>query len=102
MTSTLSVPLNIVVTAKVHEIEGGGFWAEVPCFPGCVAQAGTMEALRENILRAIEDWLAESPVKTEAEARHLATIQGSHELLDESYPQPYDYRPPPSWSDEDE
>src|SRR4051794_9326620 len=101
MTSTLSVPLNLVITAKVHEIEGGGFWAEVPHFPGCVAQAETMEALAENLRQAIGDWLAESPVKTEAEAGQLAAIQGSDELRDESYPQPYDYLPPPSWSDED-
>ena len=31
MTSTLSVPFQIL--AEVHEIEGGGYWAEVRAFP---------------------------------------------------------------------
>ena len=100
MTRTLSVPLEII--AEVHEIEGGGLWAEVPRFPGCVAQAETIEALKENLVQAVEDWLARSPVKTEVEARQLAEIQGSSEIVDESFPQPYGYRPPPSWTDEGE
>ena len=53
MTCTLSVPLQII--AEVHEIDGGGYWAEVPRFPGCVAQAETIEALKENIVQAVED-----------------------------------------------
>jgi len=100
MTWTLSVPLQIL--AEVHEIEGGGYWAEVPRFPGCVAQAETIEALKENIIQAAEDWLNGLPVKTEDEARQLAEIQGSSKLVDESFPQPYTYLPPRSWIDEDE
>ncbi len=100
MTCTLTVPLQII--AEVHEIDGGGYWAEVPRFPGCVAQAETIEALKENIVQAVEDWLNGSPAKTEDEARQLAEIQGSSQPLDESFPQPYSFRPPPSWTDEDE
>jgi len=100
MTRTLSVPLQII--AEVHEIEGGGYWAEVPRLPGCVAQAESIEALEENIAQAVEDWLNGSAVKTEAEARQLAEIQGSSKLVDDSFPQPYGYVPPPSWNDEDE
>ena len=100
MTSTLSVPIEI--TAVVHEIEGGGYWAEVPCFPGCVAQAETLETLRRNILLAIGDWLAVSPAKTEEEAGQLAAIQGNNAPVDRAFPQPYDYLPPPSWTDDDE
>jgi len=100
MTCTFSVPLQIL--AEVHEIEGGGYWAEVPRFPGCVAQAETIEALKENIVQAVEDWLNGLPVKTEDEARQLAEIQGSSKLVDETFPQPYSYLPPPSWIDEDE
>ena len=100
MTATLSIPIE--VTAVVHEIEGGGYWAEVPCFPGCVAQSETLEALRGNLLLAIGDWLAAAPVKTEAEAKQLAAIQGSRVPGDQSFPQPYDYLPPASWTDEDE
>jgi predicted RNase H-like HicB family nuclease len=100
MTTTLSVPIE--VTAVVHEIEGGGYWAEVPCFPGCVAQAESLEVLRRNLLLAIRDWLAESPIKNEDEAKQLAAIQGSTVPVDQSFPQPYNYRPPASWTDEDE
>jgi predicted RNase H-like HicB family nuclease len=100
MTSTLSVPLEIL--AEVHEIEGGGYWAEVPRFPGCVAQAETIEALKANLVEAVEDWLNGSPEKTAREARQLAEIQGSSQPIDESFPQSYRFRPPPSWTDEDE
>jgi hypothetical protein len=41
-------------------------------------------------------------VKTEDEARQLAEIQGSSKVIDESFPQPNSYLPPPSWIDEDE
>jgi len=100
VTRTLSIPIEII--AEVHEIEGGGYWAEVPRFPGCVAQAETIETLKENIAQAVEDWLTASPVKTEDEARRLAQIQGSSTIVEESHPQPYRYLPPPSWIDEDE
>jgi predicted RNase H-like HicB family nuclease len=100
MTCTLSVPLQII--AEIREIEGGGFWAEVPRFPGCVAQAESIETLRENIVQAVEDWLSGSAVKTEDEARQLVRIQGSGEPVDGTFPQPYDYLPPPTWTDADE
>lgn len=100
MTSTFTVPIEVV--AVVHPIQGGGFWAEVPCFPGCVAQAETLETLKENIRQAIDDWMADAPVKTEEEARQLAAIQGRSEPVNKEFPQPYRYLPPPSWADEDE
>ena len=77
-------------------------WAEVPRFAGCFAQAETIEALKANIIQAVEDWLNGSPAKTEDEARQLAEIQGSSQPVDESFPQPYAYQPPPSWTDEDD
>lgn len=100
MTTTLSVPVEIV--AVVHEIEGGGFWAEAEGLPGCIAQAETLEALRENLLLAITDWLAETREKTEREAKGLAAIQAGKAPVDGSFPVPYDYHPPPSWTDDDE
>ena len=99
MISTLSVSVHIL--ADVHEIEGGGYWAEVRRFPGCIAQAETLDALKENLVQAIEDWLNESPQKSEAEARQLAEIQGCTPL-DEAYPQPNPYQPPDSWTDDNE
>ncbi len=100
MTSTLSIPLEII--AVVHEIDGGGYWAEVPRFPGCVAQAETLEMLKHNIVQAVEDWLPGPSVMTEDEARQLAEIQGSTEPVDQTFPQPTDYRPPPGWNDDDD
>jgi predicted RNase H-like HicB family nuclease len=100
MSSTLSVPFQFL--AEVHEIEGGGYWAEVMRFPGCVAQADSIEELKRNIAQAVDDWLNGSPIKTEEEARKLAEIQGRSKPTDEWFPQSYAYLSPPSWTDEDE
>lgn len=94
--------LHIEIVAEVHEIEGGGYWAEVPRVPGCIAQAETIDALRQNIIQAVDDRLNGMPVKTEDEARQLAEIQGTSTLVDELFPQPNHYLPPASWVDEDE
>jgi predicted RNase H-like HicB family nuclease len=100
MTTTLSIPLKIV--AVIHEIEGGGYWAEVPRLPGCVAQAETLETLKDNIVQAVEDWLPGPAVITEDEARQLAQIQGNTEPFDQAFPQPTAYQPPAGWTDDDE
>jgi predicted RNase H-like HicB family nuclease len=100
MTSTLKVPVEI--TAALHEIEGGGYWAEVACFPGCVAQGETLEGLKTNVVSAIGDWLAESRAKTADEARQLAAIQGGNEPANKTFSQCYEYLPPSSWNDENE
>ena len=42
----------------IHEAEEGGFWAEVPSIPGCVAQAETFDALLGNIYEAVEGRLS--------------------------------------------
>ena len=46
------------VTVLVHDAEEGGYWAEVPEFPGCVSQGDTLDELEGNIREAIEAWLA--------------------------------------------
>ena len=46
------------VTVLVHDAEEGGYWAEVPEFPGCVSQGETLDELDRNIHEAIEAWLA--------------------------------------------
>ncbi len=51
MTCDLSILLHI--SAEIHEIDGGGYWAEVPRFPGCVAQGETIEALKANITKGV-------------------------------------------------
>jgi predicted RNase H-like HicB family nuclease len=38
----------------IHPAEKGGYWAEVPGFPGCVSCGDTLEETRVNILDAFE------------------------------------------------
>jgi len=45
------------LSAIIHVAEEGGFWAEVPALPGCVAQGETRAELEANLHEAIEGWL---------------------------------------------
>jgi predicted RNase H-like HicB family nuclease len=36
----------------IHPAEEGGYWAEVPGFPGCVSEGETLEEIRANIREA--------------------------------------------------
>lgn len=50
----------------IHEAEEGGFWAEVPGFPGCVSEGDTLEEVRANIRDALEGVLTvmqEKPIE---------------------------------------
>jgi predicted RNase H-like HicB family nuclease len=38
--------------AVIHQAEEGGYWAEVPGFPGCVSEGETLEEVRANICEA--------------------------------------------------
>ena len=38
----------------IHPAEEGGYWAEVPGFPGCVSCGDTLEEVRSNIREAFE------------------------------------------------
>ncbi len=42
----------------VHEVEEGGYWAEVPAIPGCTTQGRTFDELLSNIHEAVEGCLA--------------------------------------------
>ncbi len=58
--------------AIIHEAEEGGFWAEVPSLPGCLAQGETMEEIEANLHEAIEAWLlAAEPEKIPSGQRLL-------------------------------
>jgi predicted RNase H-like HicB family nuclease len=46
------------VKAIIHEADEGGYWAEVPALPGCVAQGETIKEVTFNLREAIEGWLA--------------------------------------------
>jgi predicted RNase H-like HicB family nuclease len=54
------------VKAIIHEAEEGGYWAEVPAFPGCVTQAETVSELESNLNEAVQAWLlaGEVDIKT--------------------------------------
>jgi len=58
----------MTIKAVIHKAEEGGFWAEVPALPGCVAQGETEDELRSNLHEAIELWLeAGDPQPTESQ-----------------------------------
>ncbi|KAF1078011.1 type II toxin-antitoxin system HicB family antitoxin [Methanogenium sp. MK-MG] len=42
----------------IHDAEEGGFWAEVPSIPGCVAQGDTFDELLASIYDAVEGCLS--------------------------------------------
>lgn len=42
----------------VHEVEEGGYWAEVPSILGCVTQGETFEELLMNLYEAVEACLS--------------------------------------------
>jgi predicted RNase H-like HicB family nuclease len=45
------------IKAIIHPAEEGGYWAEVPVFPGCITEGDTMEEVVANLKDAIEGWL---------------------------------------------
>lgn len=40
----------------VYRAEEGGFWGQVAGRPGCVAQADTLEELRDAAIDAVQAW----------------------------------------------
>lgn len=56
----------------IHEAEEGGFWAEVPGFPGCVSEGNTLEEVRANIRDALEGVLMVMQDKPIEEPTHEA------------------------------
>jgi len=45
------------ISIIVHEVEEGGYWAEVPTLPGCATQGETLQELMCNLAEAIAGWL---------------------------------------------
>ena len=45
------------VTVHVYRAEEGGFWAEMPDYPGCYTQGETMDELEENVREAVQCYL---------------------------------------------
>lgn len=53
------------IKAIVHEVEEGGFWAEVPTIAGCAAEGETVEDAVKNLHKAIELCLSVELVPSE-------------------------------------
>ena len=53
------------IKAIVHEVEEGGFWAEVPTIVGCAAQGETVEEAVKNLHGVIELCLSVDLVPSE-------------------------------------
>ena len=51
--------LHAAMTRAHYELleEGEGFYGEIPGFQGVLAQAGTLEACRNELSSTLEDWL---------------------------------------------
>ena len=45
------------VTVHVYRAEEGGFWAEMPEYPGCYTQGETMDELKENVREAVQCYI---------------------------------------------
>jgi predicted RNase H-like HicB family nuclease len=48
---------NSMRLAKYEILEGGAYYGEIPGFEGVWAQADDLEACREELQSALEDWL---------------------------------------------
>lgn len=53
----------------IHEAEEGGYWAEVPSLPGCLAQGESFEELLTHLYDAVEGVLAVELDEIPLEAR---------------------------------
>ena len=46
-----------IVTVHLYRAEKGGFWAEMPEYPGCYTQVETMDELEENVREAVRCYI---------------------------------------------
>ncbi len=46
-----------MVTVHVYRAEEGGYWAEMPEYPGCYTQAETMDELEGNVREAVQCYI---------------------------------------------
>ena len=46
-----------IVTVHVYRAEEGGFWAEMPEYPGCYTQGETMDELKDNVREAVQCYI---------------------------------------------
>jgi predicted RNase H-like HicB family nuclease len=65
----------------IHKAEEGGFWAEVPGFPGCVSEGETLEEVRvgireafEGVLEVMQDAPVEEPSRMEEDRLEVLEV----------------------------
>ena len=46
-----------MVTVHVYRAEEGGFWAEMPEYPGCYTQGETMDELKGTVREAVQCYI---------------------------------------------
>jgi predicted RNase H-like HicB family nuclease len=49
--------IEMKIKAFIHPAEEGGFWAEVPAFPGCYSEGETLDDTIANIRDAAVGWM---------------------------------------------
>jgi predicted RNase H-like HicB family nuclease len=59
------------ILVRFHEAEEGGYWAEVPALRGCRAQGETMDEVKNNIIEAINGWLAVAAQRGQLDPRAI-------------------------------
>ncbi|MDJ0632536.1 MAG: type II toxin-antitoxin system HicB family antitoxin [Xenococcaceae cyanobacterium MO_188.B29] len=64
------------IKAIIHPAEEGGFWAEVPAFPGCITEGDNMDELINNLQDAIAGWLevANESQKADSTAKEIEIV----------------------------
>ncbi len=53
----ITISKGMTFKAIIHQAEEGGYWAEVPALPGCIAEGDTWSELIVNLKDAIVGWL---------------------------------------------
>ncbi len=68
------------IKAIIHRAEEGGYWAEVPVFPGCITEGDSLEEVTSNLQDAIQGWLDVAQLEN-----HL--IEPDTEIIEIAFPE---------------
>ena len=73
---------SLMVTVHVYRAEEGGYWAEMPEYPGCYTQAETMDELEGNVREAVQCYL-DAGYGVGAADQRVAERPGRYVAMDE-------------------
>lgn len=48
---------SVIPRVAIHREAAGGYWAEIPEFPGCFTDGATLDEVRANIIEAAQCWI---------------------------------------------